>query len=85
MDLAITIDAARLKPELFVYLFICCLIFFSLGLIAIKFILHHEVVIERADIKQVAVVSAIAATAAAFRSWLFALLDERKRRKKPPE
>ncbi|MEB7501800.1 hypothetical protein NGC23_16605 [Leclercia pneumoniae] len=68
-----------------VYLFICCLIFFSLALIAIKFIIHHEVVIERADIKQVAVVSAIAATAAAFRSWLFALLDERKMRKKPPE
>lgn len=68
-----------------VYLFVCCLAFFSLALIAIKFIIHHEVVIERSDIKRVVVVSAIAGAAAAVRSWLFAKLDERKERRKPSE
>ena len=79
------------KPTIFtlllsiVYLFVCCLVFFSLALIAIKFIINHEVVIERSDIKRVVVVSAIAGTAAAVRSWLFAVLDERKERRKPSE
>jgi hypothetical protein len=60
-------------------------VFFSLALIAVKFIISHEVVIERSDIKRVAVVSAIAAIAAAVRSWIYAILDERKMRRKPPE
>jgi len=79
------------KPTIFrllfsiAYLFVCCLVFFSLALIAVKFIISHEVVIERSDIKRVAVVSAIAAIAAAVRSWIYAILDERKMRRKPPE
>jgi hypothetical protein len=56
---------------------------FSLALIVVKFIISHDVVFDRSDIKQVVVVSAIAATAAGVRSWLYALLDERKIRKKP--
>lgn len=67
------------------YRFVCCLAFFSLALIVVKFIISHDVVFDRSDIKQVVVVSAIAATAAGVRSWLYALLDERKIRKKPPE
>jgi cytochrome bd-type quinol oxidase subunit 1 len=67
------------------YLFVCCLAFFFLALIVVKFIISHDVVFDRSDIKQIVVVSAIAATAAGVRSWLYALLDERKIRKKPPE
>ncbi|WP_261308007.1 hypothetical protein [Enterobacter roggenkampii] len=67
------------------YLFVCCLAFFSLALIVVKFIISHEVVFDRPEIKRVVVVSAIAAIAAAVRSWLYALLDERKIRRKPPE
>ena len=67
------------------YLFVCCLVFFSLALIVVKFIINHEVVFDRPEIKRVVVVSAIAAIAAAVRSWLYALLDERKIRRKPPE
>ncbi|AZV03784.1 MULTISPECIES: hypothetical protein [Enterobacter] len=67
------------------YLFVCCLVFFSLALIVVKFIISHEVVFDRPEIKRVVVVSAIAAIAAAVRSWLYALLDERKIRRKPPE
>ena len=79
------------KPTIFklllsiAYLFACCLVFFSLALIAVKFIISHEIVIERSDIKRVVVVSAIAGTAAAVRSWLFAILDQRKERGKPSE
>ena len=67
------------------YLFVCCLVFFSLALIVVKFIISPEVVFDRPEIKRVVVVSAIAAIAAAVRSWLYALLDERKIRRKPPE
>ena len=67
------------------YLFVCCLVFFSLALIVVKFIISHEVVFDRPEIKRVVVVSAIAAIAAAVRSWLYALLDERKIRRKPQE
>ncbi|MCM7554241.1 hypothetical protein UXO08_19620 [Enterobacter kobei] len=60
------------------YMVFCCLIFFSLALIIVKLIISHEVDIEQSDIKHVLVASVIAGTAAAFRSWLFAKLDERK-------
>ena len=66
------------------YMVFCCLIFFSLALIIVKLIISHEVDIEQSDIKHGLVASVIAGTAAAFRSWLFAKLDERKARKSPP-
>ncbi|QCT20227.1 hypothetical protein FEM41_11485 [Jejubacter calystegiae] len=66
------------------YMVFCCLIFFSLALITVKFVISHEVNIKQSDIEHVLVASVIAGTAAAFRSWLFAKIDERKARKKPP-
>ncbi len=67
------------------YLFVCCMVFFSLALIFVKFIISHEVVFDRLDMIQVATVSAVAGTAAAVRSWLYAILDERKMRRKSSE
>lgn len=66
------------------YMVFCCLIFFSLALIIVKLIISHELNIEQSDIEHVLVASVIAGTAAAFRSWIFAKLDERKTRKSPP-
>ncbi len=66
------------------YMVFCCLIFFSLALIAVKFIIHHEVSIRQSDMKHVLVASIIAGTASAFGAWLFAKIDERKARKSPP-
>ncbi|MEH2920651.1 hypothetical protein ACFFL1_06330 [Samsonia erythrinae] len=66
------------------YMVFCCLIFFSLALVTVKFIISHKVSIEQADIKHVLVASLIAGTAAAFRSWILAKMDERKARKMPP-
>ncbi|MGV3347106.1 hypothetical protein ACGVWS_15775 [Enterobacteriaceae bacterium LUAb1] len=66
------------------YMVFCCLIFFFLALVTVKFIISHNVSIERSDIEHVLVASVIAGTAAALRSWLFAKLDERKARKSPP-
>jgi len=66
------------------YMVFCCLIFFSLALITVKFVISHEVSIKQSDIKHVLVVSVIAGTAAAFRSWIFAKIDEHKARKTPP-
>lgn len=66
------------------YMVFCCLIFFSVALIIVKLIISHKVNIEQSDIEHVLVASVIAGTAAAFRSWLFAKLDERKARKSPP-
>ncbi|POE04112.1 hypothetical protein [Pectobacterium odoriferum] len=65
------------------YMVFCCLIFFSLALVTVKFIVSHKVSIEHADIKHVLVASVIAGTAAALRSWIFAKIDERKARKTP--
>lgn len=66
------------------YMIVCCLIFFSLALITVKLIINNEVSINHSDIKHILIASVIAGTAAAFRSWLFAKLDERKARKTPP-
>jgi cytochrome bd-type quinol oxidase subunit 1 len=66
------------------YMFSCCLIFFSFALITVKLVISHEVNIKQSDIEHVLVASAIAGIAAAFRSWLFAKIDERKTRKPPP-
>lgn len=66
------------------YMFFCCLIFFSLALVTVKLVISHEVHIKQSDIEHVLVVSAIAGIAAAFRSWLFAKIDERKARKSTP-
>ncbi|WP_313572145.1 hypothetical protein [Pantoea piersonii] len=67
-----------------IYMVVCCLFFFSLALIAVQLIISHRVDIEKSDIKYVLIASVIAGTAAAFRSWLFAKIDERKARKCPP-
>jgi cytochrome bd-type quinol oxidase subunit 1 len=66
------------------YMVLCCVIFFSLTLIIVKFAISHEVNIKQSDIRHVLVVSVFAGTAAALRAWLFAKLDERKARKSPP-
>ncbi|NIF47135.1 MULTISPECIES: hypothetical protein [Enterobacteriaceae] len=66
------------------YMVFCCVIFFSVALIIVKFVISHEVDIKQSDIKHVLVASIIAGTATAFRSWIFAKLDERKARKVPP-
>jgi TRAP-type C4-dicarboxylate transport system permease small subunit len=67
-----------------VYITFCCLIFFSLALVIVQLIISHRVAVEQSDVKYVLVASVIAGTAAAFRSWLFAKIDERKARKSPP-
>lgn len=66
------------------YMVFCCLIFFSLALVTVKFAINHNVNIEQSDIKNILVASVIAGTAAALRSWIFAKLDECKARKTPP-
>lgn len=66
------------------YMIFCCLIFFSLALVTIKFMINHNVNIGKSDIRDVLVASVIAGTAAALRSWVFAKIDERKARKLPP-
>ena len=66
------------------YMVFCCLIFFSLALVTVKFIISHNVHIEQSDIKHILVASTITGTAAALRSWVFAKIDERKARKSPP-
>ncbi|WP_225088001.1 hypothetical protein U1R68_11110 [Pectobacterium colocasium] len=63
------------------YMVFCCLIFFSLALVTAKFVINHNVSIEQSDLKHILVTSVIAGTAAAFRSWIFAKIDERKARK----
>jgi cytochrome bd-type quinol oxidase subunit 1 len=63
------------------YMVLCCLIFFSLALVTVKFIISHNVSIEQSDIKHVLVTSAIAGITAALRSWIFAKMDEHKVRK----
>ncbi|WBV22408.1 hypothetical protein [Pantoea piersonii] len=67
-----------------IYMVVCCLFFFSFALIAVQLIISHRVDIEKSDIKYVLIASVIAGTAAAFRSWLFAKINERKSRKCPP-
>jgi len=56
----------------------CCLIFFSLALVLI---ISQKLNINPQDIERVIVVSIIAGTAAALRSWIFAKIDERKAHK----
>jgi len=67
-----------------VYMFFCCLIFFSLALIAVQLVISHRVDVEQADVKYILIASIIAGSATALRSWLFAKIDERKARKSPP-
>ena len=66
------------------YMVFCCLIFFSLALVIVELIMSHKVSFERSDIEHVVVVSVIAGTAAALRSWIFAKIDERNARKSQP-
>lgn len=63
-----------------VYMVFCCLVFFSLALIAVQLIISHRIAVEQSDVKYILIASIIAGTAAAFRSWLFAKIDERKAR-----
>lgn len=63
------------------YMVLCCLIFFSLALVMVELIMTDKVSFERSDIEHIVVVSVIAGTAAAVRSWIFAKIDERKARK----
>ena len=56
----------------------CCLIFFSLALVLI---ISQKLNINPQDIERVIVVSIIAGTVAALRSWIFAKIDERKAHK----
>lgn len=63
------------------YMVFCCLIFFSLAQVMVELIMTDKVSFERSDIEHVVVVSVIAGTAAALRSWIFAKIDERKARK----
>lgn len=78
------------KPTIFlllisiVYMIFCCLFFFSLALIVVQLVISHEISVKQSDVKYVLAASVIAGTAAAFRSWLFAKIDERKARKLPP-
>ncbi|WP_202306916.1 hypothetical protein [Dryocola clanedunensis] len=67
-----------------VYMFVCCVVFFSLALIVVKLVISHSVSIEQSDIKNILIVSGIAGGAAALRSWFFAKIDERKARKSTP-
>ena len=66
------------------YMTFCCLIFFSLALVTVKFIINHKVNIMPSDIKHVLVTSIIAGVASGLGPWFFAKLDERKARKSPP-
>ena len=64
------------------YLFICCIFFFSIALIGIKFVVHHLILIDKSDVENVLMVSLIAAVAAGSGSWLFAKIDEHQKNKK---
>lgn len=66
------------------YMVFCCLIFFSLALVAINFLINNRAHLEQSEIKHILVASTIAGTAAALRSWCFAKIDERKARESPP-
>lgn len=66
------------------YMVFCCLIFSSLALVMVELIMSHKVSFERSDIEHVVVVSVIAGTAAALRSWIFAKIDERNAQKSHP-
>lgn len=50
----------------------------------VELIMSHKVSFERSDIEHVVVVSVIAGTAAALRSWIFAKIDERNAQKSHP-
>lgn len=65
------------------YMTLCCLIFFSLALVTVKFIISHKVNIGPSDIKHVLVTSVIAGVASGLGSWIFAKIDERKNQKTP--
>ncbi|MCX0020858.1 hypothetical protein, partial [Escherichia coli] len=52
------------------YMIFCCLIFFFLTLIVVKFVISHEVNIKQSDLENILVASVIVGTAAAFRSWI---------------
>lgn len=64
-----------------VYMIFCCLVFFSLALVLVELIISQKLNINPQDIERVIVVSVIAGTAAALRSWIFAKIDERKAHK----
>lgn len=66
------------------YMVLCCLLFFSLAMVVINFVISHKIELSSSDIKQTIAVSVIAGTAAALRSWIFAKIDERKARKSHP-
>lgn len=66
------------------YLTFCCFIFFFIANAAIDLIFDGKVILTRKVIIDIIVVSIIAGVAGGSGSWLFAKLDERKARKKPP-
>lgn len=63
------------------YVFLCCLVFFSLSSIAVGIIINHRIEISYKDIKYIVVASAIAGVAAGLRSWIFAKIDECKNKR----
>lgn len=58
------------------YLFVCCVLFFSVSVIIIKLAVNHYILIDKADVENVLMVSSIASVAAGGGSWLFAKIDE---------
>ncbi|MBT0728324.1 hypothetical protein HGT73_13295 [Rosenbergiella australiborealis] len=66
------------------YMVFCCLIFFFLALITVKYLINHSVYLEKSDIKHILITSTIAGTATALRAWVFAKIDQHKARKSRP-
>jgi len=64
------------------YLFVCCVFFFSVALVLIKLVVHHHILIDKADVENVLMVSLIASVAAGSGSWLFAKIDEHEKKKR---
>lgn len=64
------------------YLFLYCVLFFSVSLIIIKLAVNHYILIDKADVENVLMVSLIASVAAGGGSWLFAKIDEHEKNKK---
>lgn len=64
------------------YLFLCCVLFFSVSLIIIKLAVNPHIRIDKADVENVLMVSLIASVAAGGGSWLFAKIDEHENNKK---
>ncbi|AUX71687.1 hypothetical protein [Erwinia pyrifoliae] len=67
-----------------IYLIVCCIIFFFIANAAIDLIFDGKVNLTQEVIIEIIVVSIIAGTAGGLGSWIFAKIDERKARTRPP-